>query len=56
MVLLPFLFRSVIGRYGALAAALLLAVSPTMVAASRSLEGSIVVAACTLAGIGFGLR
>jgi uncharacterized protein (TIGR03663 family) len=56
MVLLPCLFRSAIGRYGALAAALLLAISPTMVAASRSLEGAIVVAACTLAAIGFGLR
>src|SRR5512139_2274089 len=56
MVLLPLLFRSVIGRYGALATALLLAISPTMVAASRSLEGAIVVAACTLAAIGFGLR
>jgi predicted membrane-bound mannosyltransferase len=32
MVLLPFLFRSAIGRYGALAAALMLAISPTMVA------------------------
>src|SRR5512139_2625688 len=56
MVLLPLLFRSVIGRYGALAAALILAISSTMVADSRSLEGSIVVAACTLAAIGFGLR
>src|SRR5512139_307807 len=56
MVLLPCLFRSAIGRYGALAAALMLAISPTMVAASRSLDGSIVTAACTLAAIGFGLR
>src|SRR5512137_759420 len=48
MVLLPYLFRSAIGRYGALAAALMLAISPTMVAASRSLDGSIVVAACAL--------
>jgi hypothetical protein len=56
MVLLPFLFRSAVGRYGALAAALMLAISPTLVAASRTLDGSIVVAACTLAAIGFGLR
>jgi uncharacterized protein (TIGR03663 family) len=56
MVLLPILFRSAIGRYGALGAALLLALSPTLVAASRSLDGSIVAAACALAAIGFGLR
>jgi uncharacterized protein (TIGR03663 family) len=56
MVLLPALFRSHIGRYGALAAALLLAVSPTLVAASRSLDGTIITAACALAAIGFGLR
>ena len=56
MVLLPILFRSHIGRYGALAAALMLAISPTLVAASRSLDGSIVAAACALAVIGFGLR
>jgi uncharacterized protein (TIGR03663 family) len=56
MVLLPALFRSHVGRYGALAAALMLAISPTLVAASRSLDGSIVTATCTLAAIGFGLR
>src|SRR5512139_255659 len=56
MVLCPFLFRPAIGRYGALAAALMLAISPTMVAASRSLDGSIVSTACALAAIGFGLR
>jgi len=56
MVLLPVLFRSHIGRYGALAAALMLALSPTLVVASRSLDGSIVVATCALAAIGLGLR
>jgi uncharacterized protein (TIGR03663 family) len=56
MVLLPALFRSAIGRYGALAAALLLAISPTLVVASRSLDGSIITAACALAAVGFGLR
>lgn len=56
MVLLPALFRDQIGRYGALVAALMLAVSPTLVAASRSLDGSIVTATCALAAIGFGLR
>ncbi len=56
MVALPLLFRSALGRYGALAAALMLAVSPTLVAASRTLDGSIIVATCALAAIGFGLR
>jgi uncharacterized protein (TIGR03663 family) len=56
MALLPALFRSAIGRYGALAAALMLAISPTLVAASRSLDGAIVAAACALAANGFGLR
>jgi predicted membrane-bound mannosyltransferase len=56
MVLLPALFRSHIGRYGALAAALMLALSPTLVVASRSLDGSIGGATFTLAAIGLGLR
>jgi hypothetical protein len=56
MVLLPVLFRLHIGRYGALAAALMLALSPTLVVASRSLDGSIAIATCTLAAIGLGLR
>jgi hypothetical protein len=56
MVVLPALFRSHIGRYGALGAALMLAVSPTLVATSRSLDGTIVAATCALAVIGFGLR
>jgi predicted membrane-bound mannosyltransferase len=56
MVLLPVLFRSHIGRYGVLAAALMLALSPTLVVASRSLDGAIGVATCTLAAIGLGLR
>lgn len=56
MVLLPVLFRSYIGRYGALAAALMLALSPTLVLASRSLDGAIGAATCALAAIGLGLR
>ncbi len=56
MVLLPVSVPIAIGRYGALAAALMLAISPTLVVASRSLDGSIVAAACTLAAIGLGLR
>lgn len=56
MVMLPALFRSHIGRYGALAATLMLALSPTLVVASRSLDGSIGVATCALAAIGLGLR
>ena len=56
LVALPVLFRAQIGRYGALGAALLLAVSPTLVAASRSLDGQIVVATCALAALGLSLR
>ena len=56
LVLLPVLWRKRIGRVGALVASTALAISPTMVFASRSLNGAIVVAACALGALGFGLR
>ncbi len=56
LVLLPVLWRKHIGRVGALVASIALAISPTMVFASRSLDGAIVVAACALGALGFGLR
>lgn len=56
VILLPVLYRDRIGRFGALAASIMIALSPAFVFASRSLDGSIVVAACGLAALGFGLR
>jgi predicted membrane-bound mannosyltransferase len=56
IVLLPVLWRKRIGRVGALAASIALAISPTMVFASRTLDGAIVVAACALGALGLGLR
>jgi uncharacterized protein (TIGR03663 family) len=49
LVLLPVLLRHRLGRGGALAAALLLAVSPSALYFSRSLDGAILVATCGLA-------
>ena len=49
LVLLPYGLRHRLGRGGALAASLLLAVSPSAVFFSRTLDGSIPVAACGLA-------
>ena len=56
MVLMPALYRKHIGRIGALAAMLMLAISPTMTFAARTLDGQIVTAACGLAAVGLGLR
>ena len=56
LVWLPWLWRDRIGRVSALAASAMLAVSPTAVMASRTLDGTVVVAACALAALGFGLR
>ncbi len=56
LILLPMLYRDRIGRVGALAASMMLAISPTFVFASRSIDGTIVVVACALAALGFGLR
>ena len=55
-VLLPWLFRKSIGQWGALAASLALAISPTVVFASRLIDGQFSAAALLLAALGFGLR
>jgi len=55
-VLLPWLFRKSIGRLGALAASLALAISPTITFASRLLDGQLIGATLALAALGFGLR
>jgi hypothetical protein len=47
-VLSPALFRDALGRLGALGASLILAISPTAVVASRSLDGAVVAVACAL--------
>ncbi len=49
LVLLPYGLRRQLGRGGALAASLLLALSPTAIYFSRNLDGAILVAACGLA-------
>jgi uncharacterized protein (TIGR03663 family) len=49
LVLLPYLLRDRLGRGGALAASLLVAISPSAVYFSRSVDGAILVAACSLA-------
>jgi uncharacterized protein (TIGR03663 family) len=49
LVLLPYGLRHRLGRLGALAAALLMAVSPIAVFYSRALDGAVLVAACGLA-------
>ncbi len=49
LVLLPYGLRHRLGRGGALAASLLLALSPSAVYFSRALDGAILVAACGLA-------
>ena len=48
LVLLPYLLRDRLGRWGALAASLLLALSPSLLYFSRTLDGSIVAAAAAL--------
>ncbi len=49
LVLLPYGLRHRLGRGGALAASLLLAISPSAVYFSRNLDGSVLVATCSLA-------
>ncbi|MBI5564810.1 MAG: glycosyltransferase family 39 protein [Chloroflexi bacterium] len=56
VVLLPWLFRRSLGRLGALAASLALAISPTITFASRLIDGQFIGAALALAALGFGLR
>lgn len=51
LVLLPWGLRGRLGRGGALAAAFLLAISPSAIYGARNLDGAIVVAACGLAVI-----
>lgn len=49
LALLPYGLRHRLGRGGALAASILLAISPSIVYASRSLDGAVLVSACGLA-------
>jgi uncharacterized protein (TIGR03663 family) len=51
LVLLPYGLRHRLGRGGALAASLLLALSPSAAFFSRSVDGAVVVAACGLAAL-----
>lgn len=55
-VLLPWLFRKWLGQWGALAASLALAISPTVVFASRLIDGQFIAATLALAALGCGLR
>ncbi len=56
LVLLPILWRKHIGVYGALLASASIAISPSFVLASRTLDGAIVVATSSVAIIGFALH
>jgi uncharacterized protein (TIGR03663 family) len=56
LVLLPWLYRKPLGHFGALAASLALAISPTAVFAARLLDGQLIAATLALAALGFGLR
>ena len=49
LVLSPALFRDALGRLGALGASAILAILPTAIVASRSLDGEVVSVACALA-------
>jgi len=51
LVLSPAFFRDGLGRLGALGASVILAISPTAVVASRSLDGEAVAVACALAAV-----
>jgi uncharacterized protein (TIGR03663 family) len=51
LVLSPALFRDGLGRLGALGASVVLAISPTAVVASRSLDGDVVAVACALLAV-----
>lgn len=52
LALTPFLLRQRVGRLGALAAGLYLAISPTALFASRQLDGAVVAAAGVMAWVG----
>ncbi len=56
LVLVPILFRRHLGRVGALASGLYLAVSPTALIASRQLDGTVIGGAATMAFLGGMLR
>ena len=56
LVALPWLYRKSLGRFGALAAALVLAISPTGVFAARLLDGQLLAATFALAALGFSQR
>lgn len=56
LVLLPWLYRKPLGRFGALAASLALAISPTGVFAARLIDGQLIAATLALAALGCGLR
>lgn len=56
LVLLPWLYRKPLGRFGALAASLALAISPTVVFASRLIDGQLIATTFALAALGCGLR
>lgn len=55
LVVLPSLLRGSLGRAGALAASVLLLVSPSFLAFSRTLDGSILVAAGSMGMLGCGM-
>ena len=56
LVLLPRLFRSYLGRWGTLGVGLLLALSPTAVVASRTVDGAILAAAGVMVMVGAAAR
>jgi len=56
VVLTPISFRDTLGRFGALSASLVLAISPVALVTSRSVDGAVLVAASTLAAIALARR
>ena len=56
LVLVPLLYRKVMGQLGVLAAAVALAISPTLAFASRQIDGQAIAAAGALLAMGLGLR
>jgi uncharacterized protein (TIGR03663 family) len=56
LVPLPWLYRKPLGRFGALAASLALAISPTGMFAARLLDGQLIATTFALAALGLGLR
>lgn len=56
LVLTPALFRDALGRFGALGASLILALSPVALVASRSLDGETIAVVCVLIAIALARR